>query len=273
MKIGIIGKGIIGSELIRKSKLLNWDIKFILDSKNVYKDQKKIDSSENYLNYCRDVDVVFLAIPSLCDGKIAFNYIYNIVNKGINVVTCEKAALSNYFLQLNPYLNKIGFSATVGGGTRIIKYIETMMCDNITSMHIIVNGTLNYIFEEMSKGSGIAEAIKNAKTLGYVEPGANNILDIVNEESYHDIPMKLSILHNFFKFGKIIKTNDIKAKKITKSELNQLTEEAYYRRYIISLRKYPMEEKNIIGGFEYKTDKWNISAGFKNISKKTPLLY
>ncbi|OYT34539.1 MAG: hypothetical protein B6U87_01825 [Candidatus Aenigmarchaeota archaeon ex4484_52] len=177
--------------------------------------------------------------------------------------------MSNYFLQLNPYLNKIGFSATVGGGTRIIKYIETMMCDNITSMHIIVNGTLNYIFEEMSKGSGIAEAIKNAKTLGYVEPGANNILDIVNEESYHDIPMKLSILHNFFKFGKIIKTNDIKAKKITKSELNQLTEEAYYRRYIISLRKYPMEEKNIIGGFEYKTDKWNISAGFKNISKKT----
>ena len=267
MKVGIIGVGNIGLELRGKLGLLDWDVEFVLKSDGVYKNEQKIDVLENYLSYCESVDVVFLAIPTSDDGKVASDYIYNIVNKNIPVVTCEKGALSNYYSRLEPYLDKIGYSASVGGGTRLLNYAETMMSEDVTSMHLIVNGTLNYIFEQMSKDESIGEAVKNAQRLGYVEPGATDILDIINGEACSDVPMKISILHNVCGLGKPIKAKDIKVKKISKIELEQLIDEAHLRRYVVSFRKNFLEEDGVIGGFVYKSGEWNICAGFKDISK------
>ncbi len=271
MKIGIIGAGHIGSVLYKKVLSLGWEVKFVLKDDGIYKNlSEKIDSLENYQNYYKDLDIVFLAIPTLDDGKTAFEYMASLLKRNIPVVTCEKGALSNYFSELEKWLDKIGYSATVGGGTRLLKYLEERINPQVNEVHAVINGTLNYIFDEISRGRNLAEVIEEAKTLGYTEPGASSPVEIINKESLGDIPMKSAILFNicFRKFTpERMKAKNVKLNKIGEPEIKKLITEAQDRRYIVSITKGNNYEEDVIGGFQYQIDNWTISAGFKNISK------
>lgn len=266
MRIGIIGAGHIGSELYRKAQALGWSISFVMKDDGIYRDlTEKIDILSNYPEYCKEIDIAFLAIPTLDDGKTAFDYITSLIAKGIPVVTCEKGALSNYFSELKPHLNKIGYSATVGGGTRLLKYLEERLNPDIEEIHAVVNGTLNYIFDEVSHGRSLGEVVEETKKLGYAEPGAKNPLDVINKEAIGDVPMKSSILFNICKFSSThMRAKDVNTSKISESDLKRLVKESNYRRYVVSITREDNGE-DIIGGFKHKIDDWIISAGFKDI--------
>jgi len=271
MKIGIIGAGNIGSELYRKTKALGGDIKFVLKDDGVYKNlDEKVDNLKNYNRHFNNLDVAFLAIPTLDDGKTAFKYIEKLLLlKDIPVVTCEKGALSNYFRYLRPYLDKIGYSATVGGGTRLLRYLEERISPDVKEIHAVVNGTLNYIFDEVSRGRSLGEVAEEAKKLGYAEPGAKNHLEVINKEATKDIPMKTSILFNISKLASnCVNAKNIKCNEIGEPELKKLIKESKKRRYIVSISKEDNGE-DIIGGFKHKIEDWIISAGFKDISENS----
>jgi homoserine dehydrogenase len=267
MKIGIIGAGHIGSELYRRAKSLNWDIEFVLRSDGVYRNlNEKVDGLENYTNYVDDIEIGFLAIPTLDDGKRAFEYMNFLLEREIPMVTCEKGALANYFSKLEPRLDKIGYSATVGGGTRLLGYSEERMSSAVREIHAVINGTLNHIFDQVSRGRSLGEVVDETKTLGYSEPGAETALDVINKEATKDVPMKCSILFNIC-FRELIpermKAKDVTFDKIKKQELKRLVREATNRRYIVSITKENNQE-DVIGGFRHKVGDWFISAGFKN---------
>jgi len=266
MRIGIIGKGNIGSELYRKAKSMKWDIKYILDIDGFYKNlTEKISPPKDYKN----LDVAFLAIPTFDDGFVEFNHMQSFLKKGIPVVTSAKGALSNYFPELKDYLDKIGYSATVGGGTRMLRYLEKKMNPDTTEIHAIVNGTLNYIFYWISKGKKLEEIAENARKLGYAEPGAKSAFDIIKTESEKDVPMKSSILFNISRISpEILRAKDIVVNKMNEADLEKLIKEAKNRRYIVSITKEEKKE-DIIDGFNHKIGDWFISAGFKNIAKNT----
>jgi homoserine dehydrogenase len=270
MRIGIIGAGHIGSELYRRAKLLNWDVRFVLRSDGVYKDlAEKIGELENYIDFLDDIDIGFLAIPTLDDGRIAFEYMKSLLGRDIPIVTCEKGALSNYFSDLENNLGEIGYSATVGGGTRLLRYLEEIMNEYVEEMHSVMNGTLNYIFSELSSGRSLGEVVNETKTLGYAEPQAETPLEVINQEATGDVPMKCSILYNIC-FGRLVsermRAKDVRPQGIEDRGLKKLIREAGNRRYIVSITKENNEE-DVIGGFKHKVGDWNISAGFKNKSE------
>jgi len=268
MKIGIVGAGNIGSELYRRALSLKWEIGFVLRTSGVYKNlDERIDDLENYQDYCNGLDLAFLAIPTNDDGKTAFDYMYSFLEKDIPVVTSEKGALSNYFPELEKWLheNRIGYSATVGGGTRLLGYAKERIGPNTEEIHLVPNGTLNHIFYEASKGKPIGEGVEDTKILGYAEPGAKTPLDVINKEATGDVPMKTSIFFNICGLSpKRIRAKDIKSHKITESELKRLIKESINRRYIVSITREDNEE-DVIGGFKHQVDDWVISAGFKKI--------
>ena len=268
MKTGIIGAGRIGSVLYKKTVSLGWEIKFILKDDGVYRNlSERMDNLENRQNYFKDLDVVFLAIPTFDDGKTAFDYMTSLLEKNIPVVTCEKGSLSNYFSELEKWIDKIGYSATVGGGTRLLRYLERRINPQVNEVQAVINGTLNYIFDEISKGRNLGEVVEEVKRLGYTEPGASSPIDIINKESLGDAPMKSAILFNvcFRKFTpKRMKAKNVELNKIGKQELRNLITEANNRRYIVSITKGNNKE-DVIGGFKYQIDDWTISAGFKRI--------
>ncbi len=268
-KIGLVGFGNVGKELYRRLKSNGHDVSFSISNHGLYdRLGNKIDEKDGYFNSIKHIDIVCLAIPTLDDGKTAYDYISHAFDNGKLVVTCEKGALSNYFKELQENLSHLGYSATVGGGTRLLQYGKQRMTSEVTEIHAIVNGTLNYVFEQVSKGRSLGEVAREAKKLGYAEPGAESTLEVINTEANSDVPMKTAILFNVLGLGEI-SASDLKsnAKNLTEEDLRALIMESQNRRYIVSITKEDSKEGNNIGGFKEEVNGWHISAGFKNISE------
>ncbi len=265
MKIGIIGHGRIGSELSKRGLERSWDIIITQPSGIYLKTPEKeilIDKPSHWLAHFLKVDIAALCIPTLDDGKIAFEYIKTLVEKGIPVVTSEKGALGNYFPELKTEIGKIGYSATVGGGTRLLHWLKERLSPGTKEVHLVINGTLNYIFDGLSRGRTLNEVVEEAKKLGYAEPGAQEALEVINTEACKDIPMKVSVLLNVCGFGEI-RARDIKTQIVAEADLKKLVREAAFRRYIVSITREENEE-DVVGGFKFQLDRWWVSGGFKN---------
>lgn len=270
-KIGIIGVGNIGSELYHRVQLIGWDIGAVVDVDGVYSELPKnngLGEAQDYLKHFEGLDLVFLAIPTVDDGAIASRYMRNCLDRNILVVTCEKGALSNNFTDFEEDIKhgRIGYSATVGGGSKLLNYLQERKGAHVRELHAVVNGTLNYIFDGLSKGRSLGEVIEEAKKLGYAEPGAVNPIEVINKEAINDVPMKTAILFNLFNPGEErIKARDIKTHYIQDSELRTLEREAQERRYIVSISRTGNGEENVIWGFKHQVGDWHISAGFKHL--------
>ena len=265
MEVGIIGAGLIGSALYKKLQSIGWNVRFILRKSGLYETiEKKLEG--NYLDYAQELDAAFLAIPTADDGLIAAGYIKSFVDRGIPVITCEKGALSNHFASLESCLERIGFSACVGGGTRLLSCLKERSSMQIQETHAVVNGTLNYIFDEVSHGRNMPDAVKRAQELGYAEPGAEEPLDVINQEASGDIPMKTAILFNVGGFGgSHIHSAALLAGKLDDAAMKELLKNVSDRRYIVSFTREDKKE-DVIGGFKHYAGDWVISAGFKNIN-------
>ena len=235
--IALIGTGNIGGELYKKIKDQGWNIEFVIDIDGIWKGlpkKEKLGEQKDYEKYIKKVDLVFLAIPTFEDGQTAFKYIKNFLEHNVPVVTCEKGALSNYFTDLEKDLRegKIGYSATVGGGTRLLRYLEERMGPQIQEIHAVVNGTINYILDAISNGKSLREAVNDTIRLGYSEPGTENPIEVINKEITGDIRMKSAILFNICNLTDIkIKASDLKPDKIEISELESLNKTLQDKRY------------------------------------------
>lgn len=264
---GIIGFGNIGKKLYEKLLENGWKIAFIVTSEHVFVgniDAPK-DKSENWLNYCHDVDVVFLAIPTFDDGRTAFRYITSVTQKGIPVVTCEKGALSNYFAELKPFLNRIGYSATVGGGSGMIHFLQRRFFSGMREVHAIVNSTMNYIWDDLRMGNPLGHIVEEAKRLGYAEPGEKDPIRIILGEAGPDVTKKTSILFNLcFRSKTILHAKDIKV-VLTDEMVKQAITEAMNRRFVVSFERDGnfKEKDSDITAFTHHIERWVISGGFR----------
>lgn len=270
ISVGIIGKGNIGAELYERVISQKWNIGWTMGSKGIFEglSNDKIGKTEDYPSQVKGLDLVFLAIPTLDDGKTAFDYIKTSLDAEVPIVTCEKGALSNYYSKLEEAVKdgKIGYSATVGGGSRLLRYLEERVGPQVEEIHAVVNGTLNYIFEGLSRGRSLGEVLEETKKLGYAEPMAENPLDIINQEATGDVPMKTSILFNSCNLvPERMAARDIHAQRIEMKQLKKLERQASSRRYIVSITRDSNNEENVLGGFKYHIGDWYISAGFKHI--------
>jgi homoserine dehydrogenase len=269
-KIGVIGKGLIGTELIKQLSARRYSVPWVASSKAFFVSDSSTafhsaGKSEEYFKHIQEVNAVCLAIPTLDNGEIARDYIKAIVSEGKPVVTCEKGALSNHFQELKQYLSRIGFSATVGGGTRLLRWGLERINPEVREIHAVLNGTLNYVFSQVAEGRTLGEVVEEAKKLGYAEPGADSHLEVINTEACRDIPMKTSILLNVLGLADI-RAIDIQTRAITERTLQQLVRQARNRRYIVSITRNEREE-DIMGGFEFAYRGLTITAGFKHIEE------
>ncbi len=271
VNVGIVGKGNIGSELYAKVSSRGWNVKWVMGSQGFFQDsqgKQKVGEVKDYDSQVKSLDAVFLAIPTLDTGETALHYMQSTLRAEVPVITCEKGALSNYYSELEEAVrsHRIGYSATVGGGSRLLGYVRERMGPQVQEIHAVVNGTLNYIFEGLSKGRSLGEVVEETKKLGYAEPGAKHPLEVINKEATGDVPMKASILFNVCNLTpKRMRAMDVEVQNIELSQLKRLVKEAANRRYIVSIMRESNGEENVIWGFKHKIEDWYISGGFKHI--------
>ncbi|MEM2994426.1 MAG: hypothetical protein QXI91_00200 [Candidatus Bathyarchaeia archaeon] len=265
VKVGLIGYGRIGREVEKRVLEKGWEISVVARSSGIYNSRKeKIGELSNWLRHFKDVDAAVLCIPTFDDGATAYNYIKTLVENGIPTVTTEKGAMGNYFPELKDWVakGKIGFSAVVGGGTRLLHWVKWRLSQRTAAVLLIINGTLNYIFDGLARGRPLEEVVEEAKILGYAEPGAQTPLEVINTEACRDVPMKIAAVINICGFGEV-RAKEIQVKGISEKDEKRLVREAAFRRYIVSITKEE-DEEDIIGGFRFKLDGWYVSGGFKN---------
>ncbi len=116
------------------------------------------------------------------------------LTSGRNVVTANKALLAVHGDELFDLAQRhkvaIAFEAAVAGGVPVIAALrDGFVANRIDAIHGILNGTCNYILTKMDQdGLGYAEALAQAKQLGYAE--ADPTLDVNGTDTAH----KLAIL-------------------------------------------------------------------------------
>ena len=117
-------------------------------------------------------------VDCTADEKVANHYLFALENY-ISVVAANKVAASSEYSryrELKEMAAKHGvkflFETNVGAGLPLISTINDLMHsgDRIVRIEAVLSGTLNYIFNTLSKDVPFSVAVRMAKELGYAEP-------------------------------------------------------------------------------------------------------
>jgi homoserine dehydrogenase len=120
--------------------------------------------------------------------------VLKLLESGKDVITANKALLAEHGPELFERARQLGrsiaFEASVGGGIPIIAALgESLMANQIESIHAILNGTSNFILSQMEEnGTDYAAALAEAQQRGYAE--ANPAMDVNGS----DAAQKLAVL-------------------------------------------------------------------------------
>lgn len=270
-RVGLVGNGRIGREVRRRVERLGSQPVFVKTRSGLEVPGGGAKRGGEY----PAVDLVYLAIPTEDDGRAAKEYIEHFLSEGAAVVTCEKGALSEYYAEFAPRLERIGLSATVGGGTRMLGYVRERVGRRTQEVHAVINGTLNFIMDGVASGRTMGQMVAESRLLGYAEPGRaedrpdDGILDVINGEACGDLPKKATILFNHC-LGKVpVRASKVRTRALREADLDELERHAKRWRYIVSFLRTDegSGEAPGPGGFVHQADGWEISGGFRNIDE------
>lgn len=137
-----------------------------------------------------------------------------------SVITANKALVSKYYEDLleasKKGKSKLKFEAAVAGAIPIISQTKNIaLLNDVSEIIGVLNGTCNYILNQMENSLSYEEALKKAQELGYAEADPSADVDGL------DTRRKLRILSSLI-YQKPIKEEDIFLEGITKLTIDHL---------------------------------------------------
>lgn len=291
LNIALVGFGEVGKSFVRllqiKKHLLpkNMKLKYIIKSNGgIYdKDGLNIDEIVKYTNSNnniekhalwsddisfkdilknKDVDVlVELTSTNIVNGEPGYTHIKCALENKINVVTGNKGPILLYYHELKNIANKnnvyLKIGCTTGGALPSVNVgtIDSLGAQ-ITEIIGVLNGTTNFILEEMIKSNiTYKEALKRAQDLKIAEKDPS--LDVLGI----DTAIKMAILSKViwdidFEFDKL----DIKG--ITDVKLNNLL-----------LENFSGKKTKLVGRAFYLNGNFEFEVGPMVIDKDHPLYF
>lgn len=220
---------------------------------------------------------IFNSVFVDCTASTDIANIYaELLEHNVNVVAANKIAASsdyNNYKGLKHIARKRGvkflFETNVGAGLPIINTINNLINsgDKILKIEAVVSGTLNYIFNVLSKDVHLSKAIKMAQEAGYSEPDPRidlsgkdvirKLVILARESGYpveqSDVVRKLFIPEDFFKgdskdFIKKVSSLD----EIFEKERKIAEKEDKHFRFVATL------------------ENGNVEVGLKKVSRNSP---
>jgi homoserine dehydrogenase len=230
-KVAIMGFGTVGSgvyEIIKtnRDKLYRntngemVDVKYILDIRD-FDDHPEKELFTKEFNDILNDDEVSVVAEVMGGLHPAYEFTKSLLESGKSVVTSNKELVATYGTELLEIAREKNvnylFEASVGGGIPIIRPMhQCLTANNIKSIAGILNGTTNYILNEMiKKGKTFDDALKDAQKNGYAE--RNPAADIEG----HDACRKIAILSSLAS-GNTVDYNDIETEGITNITLDDV---------------------------------------------------
>lgn len=230
IKVAVLGYGNIGSGVVQVlmknketiAKKAGDEIvpACVLDLRDFPGDvmEDKVVKDINLITQNPEISIV---VETMGGTKPAYAFVKACLEAGKHVATSNKELVAAH----GPELLEIAkahhvsflFEASVGGGIPIIRPMhQCLTANNILKIAGILNGTTNYILDQMiRKGKTFETALKDAQNNGFAE--RNPAADIEG----HDACRKIAILASLAS-GKMIDYNDIDTDGITNITLDDV---------------------------------------------------
>lgn len=230
-KAAIMGYGTVGSgvyEIIKNNaeklkKNANGEpieTKYVLDIRD-FPDHPEAHLFTKDFNDILNDDEVSVVAEVMGGLHPAYEFTKSLLEKGKSVVSSNKELVATYGTELLALAKEKNvnyfFEASVGGGIPIIRPMhQCLTANNILRIAGILNGTTNYILNQMIKnGQTFDAALKDAQAKGFAE--RNPAADIEG----HDACRKIAILTSLAS-GLTVDYNDIDTKGITEISLDDV---------------------------------------------------
>lgn len=185
LKIALLGGGTVGSQvariLVEDAESLTERIGAELQLTGIFvrnpQATREYQLPSEY--YSDDADTVMdgadIVVELLGGIEPAKDLILQAISQGSNVVTGNKAVLATHGNELYEAAASAGvqlsFEASVAGAIPILRPLrDSLSGDKVTRIMGIVNGTTNYILDQMdSTGASFNDALADAQRLGFAE--------------------------------------------------------------------------------------------------------
>ena len=247
IRVGLLGAGTVGSQTARliveqKDELsarIGRPIELTgvacLDPKETEKfpwiDQSIVTTDT--LSVATNSDIV---IELIGGTTVARKFVLAAIESGASVVTANKALLAKYGPEIYSAAEAKGvdiyFEAAVGGAIPFLRPLrESLVGDKVTSMLGIVNGTTNYILDEMTtKGLQFDDVLKDAQAKGYAEA------DPTGDIEGYDAANKAAIMATLG-FHTSVTIDDVSVEGITKITADDIAAATAEHKVIKLLRR------------------------------------
>lgn len=217
IKIGLLGSGTVGTEVVR----------LLRDNAHVYAERigdnlELVGITVRDLDRERDpiIDRALLttdaaAVVEQSDVVVelmggidpARTLICDALAAGKDVVTGNKALLATHWSQISQAAEQGGsqifFEAAVAGAVPVVRALQHSLAgDRVTQIRGILNGTTNFMLDEMTHGATYDQALAKAQELGYAEADPSADVDGL------DAGAKIAILATLA-FGQPVTLDDV----------------------------------------------------------------
>ena len=262
VKIGLLGAGTVGLQVARilhnqQQELAARAGANLVLSAVAVRDTSKVREGLDQSLLTTDIDAVInsadLVIELMGGLEPARSAMLKALEAGKTVVTGNKAVLAQYGPELYETAARtdanLYFEAAVAGAVPVVYGLrESLTGDRINKVLGIVNGTTNYILDQMTtQGWSYEQALHQAQELGYAE--ADPSADVGG----HDAAAKCAILASLA-FHTRVNLEDVPVKGITEvsaQDIKQATESGYAVKLLARAERVIVEgEEQIALGVE-----------------------
>jgi len=208
LKIAMMGLGVVGGGVFRRVKAHAGQFEIV--KVMVRSPDKYIDQGYKPEMLATDFDALLAAKPDVfidVSGGVepALSHTKTMLKNGVHVVSANKQAIAAGGQDLLDFAvthkSQLRFSSAAGGGMPVLE-----MClreaGRITRVQALLNGTTNYMLDEIAKGRSYAEALKDAQDKGFAEA------DPSGDVSGADASAKIRLIA-LLGFGETIGLDDI----------------------------------------------------------------
>lgn len=185
IRVGLLGAGSVGSQVARLlienreelAKRVGAELELVGIAVRNKSAKRDVELQKELLT--EDAESVILGsdiVIELAGGiEPAKAWIAMALNAGADVITANKALIAAHGSELTALAQQFGaqlyYEAAVGGAIPIIRPLRASLAgDKINRVMGIVNGTTNYILDQMeTTGASFEDALAEAQALGYAE--------------------------------------------------------------------------------------------------------
>ncbi len=185
IRIGLLGAGSVGSQVARLlienreelAKRVGAELELVGIAVRNKSAKRDVDLPKELIT--EDAESVILGsdiVIELAGGiEPAKTWIKMALTAGADVITANKALIAAHGTELTALAQQFGaqlyYEAAVGGAIPIIRPLRASLAgDKINRVMGIVNGTTNYILDQMeTTGASFEDALNEAQELGYAE--------------------------------------------------------------------------------------------------------